>query len=283
MSDALMFLGPAFGMCLVIAALHVYLGMHVLAREVIFVDLSLAQLAALGAAIASVLEVSEEGFGVPAAGFALTVVGSAIFAFTRHARAHLSQEATVGIVYAVSTALMVLVLSRSPHGAEHIKDVLVGSLLLTLWEDVGYVALMYAALGAVHLLLAKRFIRLSWKPDDASHERHVELWDFAFYLLFGIAITISVRVAGVLLVFSFLIVPAVVTRLFSKRIVPRLIAGFGVAVAASALGLWTSWSMDFPAGATIVAAFGALLVVAGLARLFVRGESEATKATPTST
>lgn len=272
MNDAVTFLGPAFAMCLVIAALHVYLGMHVLAREVIFVDLSLAQLAALGAAIASVLEVSEEGIGVPAAGFALTVVGSAIFAFTRRARAHLSQEATVGIVYAVSTALMVLVLSRSPHGAEHIKGLLVGSLLLTLWEDVWTILLMYAVLGAVHWALARRFVRLSWEPDEAAREPHVELWDFSFYLLFGIAITISVRVAGVLLVFSFLIVPAVITRLFSQKILPRLAAGFGVSVVASVLGLWASWDMDLPEGATIVAAFGALLVIAGIARALMPRE-----------
>ena len=120
MGEALTFLGPALVMCLVIASIHVYLGMHILVREVIFVDLSLAQLAALGATVATVMEVSEHGYGLHLSAFAFTAVGAAVFAFTRRAQAILSQEAVVGIVYAIASAVMVLVLSRAPHGAEHI-------------------------------------------------------------------------------------------------------------------------------------------------------------------
>jgi zinc/manganese transport system permease protein len=267
-TEALTFLGPAFVMCLVIASIHVYLGMHVLVREVIFVDLSLAQLAALGATVATVMEVSEEGYGVHFAGFAFTAIGSAIFAFTRRAREHLSQEAVVGIVYAVASAVMVLVLSHAPHGAEHIKSILVGSLLLTTWGQVWNVLLAYIVLGVIQLILARRFIQISWEKESVEPMRHVEWWDFGFYLLFGVVITISVQVAGILLVFSFLIVPAVITRLFSDRIGLRLAVGWGVAGVASILGLWGSWSWDLPTGATIVAAFGVLLVLAGVLRAF---------------
>lgn len=268
MSEALIFLGPALAMCLVIASLHVYLGMHVLVREVIFVDLSLAQLAALGATIAAVLGVSEEGYGAHAAAFGFTVLGAALFAFTRRARAFLSQEAVVGIVYAVASAVTVLVLSHAPHGAEHIESILVGSLLVTTWEQVLVVLAIYAVLGVIHLALARRFIQISWSKSDGEPMRAVEWWDFGFYLLFGVVITISVQVAGILLVFSFLIVPAVITRLFSQRIGLRLVVGWGVAVIASVVGLWGSWTWDLPTGATIVAAFGALLVLAGVLRGF---------------
>jgi len=266
--DALLFLGPALTICLVIASIHVYLGMHVLQREVIFVDLSLAQLAALGATIAAVLGSEEQpGWGAHAAALAFTIVGAGVFAFTRRARQHVSQEAIVGIVYAVSSAVTVLVVSHSPHGAEHIKDILVGSLLNTTWQDVWQTALAYALLGALQVLLAKRFIAISWRPDEAERTtRHVELWDFGFYVLFGVVITISVRFAGILLVFSYLIVPAVISRLFSERLLQRLLLGWGVAVAASALGLWGSWSWDFPTGAAMVAAFGVILVLAGALR-----------------
>lgn len=277
MMDALVFLGPALALCFVIASIHVYLGMHVLAREVIFVDLSLAQLAALGATAAAALT-SEEEPGWPAHAMALgfTIVGAAVFAFTRRARRHVSQEAIVGIVYAVASAVTVLVVSHSPHGAEHIKDILVGSLLNTTWTNVWQTALAYAVLGAIQLFFARRFIAISWRPDEAEQgSRFVELWDFGFYVLFGLVIAISVRFAGILLVFSFLIVPAVITGLFVERLLKRLIFGWGVAIAASALGIWASWTWDFPTGAAIVAAFGALLVVAGMVRVAARSRDHA--------
>ncbi len=272
MMDALVFLGPALAMCLVIASIHVYLGMHVLAREVIFVDLSLAQLAALGATVASLwIEEEEPGWQAHVAALGFTVVGATIFAFTRRARKHVSQEAIVGIVYAVASAVTVLVVSHSPHGAEHIKDILVGSLLNTTWTNVWQTAALYAVLGVIQALFSKRFVRISWEPDDAEQaSKYVELWDLLFYLLFGVVITISVQFAGILLVFSFLIVPAVITRLFSTSIWKRLAAGWGVAIAASALGIWASWTWDFPTGAAVVGAFGALLLVAGAARTVVR-------------
>jgi zinc/manganese transport system permease protein len=268
MMDALVFLGPALAVCLVIASIHVYLGMHVLAREVIFVDLSLAQLAALGATVAAVFTAEEEpGWQTHVTALGFTILGAAIFAFTRRVRKHVSQEAIVGIVYAVASAVTVLVVSHSPHGAEHIKDILVGSLLNTTWTDVWRTAVAYAVLGAAQVALAKRFIAISWRPEEAEQQsRFVELWDLGFYVLFGLVITISVQFAGILLVFSFLIVPAVITRLFSDRLRPRLFAGWAVAIAASALGLWASWTWDLPTGAAIVAAFGSLLVLAGVLR-----------------
>jgi zinc/manganese transport system permease protein len=271
MSDALLFLGPALAICLVIASIHVYLGMHVLEREVIFVDLSLAQLAALGATIAALITGEEEpDWQAHIAALGFTIAGAAVFALTRRARKHVSQEAIVGIVYAVSSAVTVLVVSHSPHGAEHIKDILVGSLLNTTWTNVWQTAVAYVVLGAVQLALAPRFIAISWRPEEAERTtRHVELWDFGFYVLFGLVITISVQFAGILLVFSYLIVPAVITRLFSQSLVKRLFAGWGVAIAASALGLWASWTWDFPTGAAMVAAFGVVLVCAAIMRAAV--------------
>jgi zinc/manganese transport system permease protein len=266
LTEALTFLAPALVMCVVVASLHVYLGMHVLAREIIFVDLALAQLAALGATVGAVTESMDEGWTIEATGFGFTVVGAAIFTLARRSGRLVSQEAVVGVVYAVASAIMVLVLSRAPHGAEHIQDALIGSLLTVDWGEVWTVAATYAVLAILQVALARRFVALSWHGDDREETVGDALWDFAFYVLFGIAITISVRVAGILLVFSFLIVPAVVTRLFSDRLWPRLLAGWGVALAASVAGLWSSWEWDLPTGATIVTAFGALLAVAAAAR-----------------
>lgn len=265
MSEAVVFLAPAFVMCLAIASLHTYLGMHVLERDVIFVDLSLAQLAALGAVSASLLHMSDHGWGPHGLAFAFTAAGAGLFAFTRRARNRVSQEAIIGIVYAVASALTVLVLSRAPHGADHMKDILVGSLLLTTWGDVLEVSAAYAVLGLVNLALARRFISISWEPDVAeANIKHVVWWDLLFYLLFGMVITISVQVAGILLVFSFLIVPAVVSKLYSPRIRTRLVIGWAVAFAASMIGLMASWVWDLPTGAAVVTAFGVVLIVAAL-------------------
>jgi len=263
MSEALTFLAAPLAMCLVIASIHVYLGMHVLQRGVIFVDLALAQLAALGATVAGVLdEEHAEGAVAHLAAFAFAALGAALFALAGRARQHVSQEAVVGIVYAVASSAMVLVLSRAPHGAEHMKAMLVGSLLLSTWEDVARVAGAYVLLGGVQYALRERFVQMSWEPQRGVPTG----WDFAFYLLFAMAITLSVQVAGVLLVFSYLIVPAVITRLFQERLGPRLLAGWAVAVLASLGGLAASWSWDLPTGAAIVAAFGLLLALAATTR-----------------
>jgi zinc/manganese transport system permease protein len=271
-NEALTFLGPALVMCLIIASIHVYLGMHILEREIIFVDLSLAQLAALGALATAFLGYAEghaeEGIVPHLGAFGFTILGAAIFTVTGRARRYVSQEAVVGIVYAVASALMILVLSRAPHGAERIKDTLVGALLVTTWEQVGKAAAVYAVLGIVHVFFARQFIRISWARDEAEKTMsRVGWWDFGFYVLFGVVITISVQIAGVLLVFSYLIVPAVITKLFSKRMLVRLFTGWIVALAASIAGLWASWTWDFPTGATVVAAFGVLLLLAACVRL----------------
>ena len=277
MVDALSFLAAPFVMCLFIAAIHVYLGLHILERGVIFVDLSLAQVAALGATVAEVFGADEHGLGAHVAAMTFTAVGAAIFAFTRRARKSVSQEALVGVVYAVASAVTVLVLSGSPHGGDHIKDTLVGTLLLASWDQVLRDLVIYSLIGLAEIALAKRFIQISWHPDQAEAEsKRVEWWDLLFYLLFGLVVTISVQVAGILVVFSYLIVPAVITSMFSRRIAVRLIAGWVIAVLASTAGLAGSWAWDLPTGATIVATFGALLFLAGIVRALLgkRGAQE---------
>ncbi len=268
MSEAIVFLAPALVMCVVIASIHVYLGMHILAREIIFVDLSLAQLAALGSATAIVAGAHEGGYQAHAAALVFTLVGAFVFATMRRARHHVSQEAIIGVVFAVASAVMILVLSRSSHGAEHVHHALVGALLVTTWMDVARTLLIYIVIGALFAAFSKQFTQMSWDPDAAEKTlRNVTWWEFVFYGLFGVVITVSVQVAGVLLVFSFLIVPAVLTSLFTQAFWPRLIAGWLIALIASLLGLWASWSFDLPTGAAVVSAFGALLLVGGTLRL----------------
>jgi zinc/manganese transport system permease protein len=251
--------------CLVLTGIHVYLGLHVLARGVIFVDLALAQVAALGITIAFLAGHPIQSEAAYWYALAFTVGGAGLFSLTRLRRAAIPQEAIIGIVYAVSAALTVLVVDRAPQGADHIKQLLVGSILTVTPGEVGRLALLYAVIGAVHLTIRRPLLEISFDPAGAAARgRAVRWWDFAFYVTFGVVVTSSVRAAGVLLVFSYLIVPAAVGALLSGSVVGRLAIGWPLGALASALGLWASFAWDLPTGAAVVATFGALMAaVAG--------------------
>jgi len=261
--DLGLFLPPLVA-CLIIVAIHSYLGLHVLAREVIFVDLSLAQMAALGSAVA-ILAGSQPDSSVAflyALGF--TTLGAGIFALTRtNERGRVPQEAIIGIIYVVASAAAILVADRTPRGGEAIKDILVGSLLWVTWPTILRLAAVYAALGVFHWLLRRRFLTISFAPESAVAEGwNIRLWDFLFYLSFGIVITFSVPIAGVLLVFSFLVVPAAIAFQFTRRQGALAVLSWIAGVLASAGGLWLSFRYDLPTGPLIVCAFGLLLLVA---------------------
>jgi len=253
--------------CVVLAGIHAYLGLHVLARGVIFVDLALAQLTALGMTVALLAGHAPDGDAAYAWGLAFTVIGALILALTRRApgdgvTATVPHEAIIGIVYAVAAALTVLVLDRVAQGAEQIKQLLVGNILGVTGHDVARVAAMYALIAAVHWVCRRPLLALSFGGEVPG----ARAWDFLFYVMFGLVVTSSVRMAGVLLVFSFLIVPAVIGAWLADTVACRLAVGWAIGVAVSAASLAASFAWDLPTGATVVAAFGALLAAVGLLR-----------------
>src|SRR6266478_3468080 len=252
--------------CLLLTGIHVYLGLHVLARGVIFVDLAFAQVAALGVTVAFLAGHPIQSGAAYWYALAFAVGGAALFSLTRVRRAPVPQEAIIGIVYAVSAALTVLVVDRAPQGAEHIKQLLVGIILTVTPGETARLALLYTVIGAVHVAIRRPLLEISFDPDGASPRgRAVRWWDFAFYVTFGVVVTSSVRVAGVLLVFSYLIVPAAVGALLSGSVAGRLVIGWTVGAMVSALGLWASFAWDLPTGAAVVATFGALMAVVACA------------------
>jgi zinc/manganese transport system permease protein len=265
--DLSLFLPPLVA-CLVIVALHSYLGLHVIAREVIFVDLSLAQMAALGSTVA-ILAGSQPDSTVSfvyALGF--TTLGAALFALTRsNERGRVPQEAFIGIVYVVASAAAILVADRTPRGGEAIKDILVGSLLWVTWPAILRLAAVYAVIGLFHWILRRRFLTISFQPETALAQGWgIRLWDFWFYLSFGIVITFSVPIAGVLLVFSFLVVPAAIAFQFTRRYGPLAIIAWLAGATASATGLVVSFRYDLPTGPIVVCMFGLLLLAAAAVR-----------------
>jgi zinc/manganese transport system permease protein len=259
---------PPLAACLVIVALHSYLGLHVIAREVIFVDLSLAQMAALGSAVAILAGRQPDSTSAFLYALGFTSLGAVIFALTRtQEKGRVPQEAFIGIVYVVASAAAILVADRTPRGGEAIKDILVGSLLWVTWPVIARLAGVYVVIGVFHWLLRRRFLTISFQPETAlAGGWKIRWWDFLFYLSFGLVITFSVPIAGVLLVFSFLVVPASIAFQFTRRYGALAIVSWLAGAIASAAGLLVSFKYDLPTGPIVVCMFGLLLLVAFVVR-----------------
>lgn len=267
----LQFLAPAIVASLIIAGIHAYLGLHVVERGVIFVDLSLAQIAALGAAIAVWWGYDEQAPAIYWMSLGFTLIGAAIFALVKGQKARIPQEAIIGISYVVASAAVILALSKAVGEAEHLRDMLVGNILSVQWPEVWLTGVIYAAIGLFHYVFRQRFLEISIDPTAvAARGISVRFWDFLFYASFGLVVTRSVSIAGVLLVFCYLIVPSVGGMLFSGRIGPRLAIAWVMGTAVSMLGMYFSVLFDLPTGATIVCTFGLVLALMAAVRPLIR-------------
>ena len=251
-----------FAAGVVLTGIHAYFGLHVLARGIVFVDLSLAQVAALGITIAILAGHTVDSQAAYWYALAFSFSGAVLFAVSRRYEQAIQQEVVIGIVYAVCAALGVLALDRAPQGAEHIKQILIGSILTVSADQVAHLAVLYAAMGFVHWMLRRPLIQASFHPEPPSSTRFI--WDVVFYGSFAMVVTSSVRIAGVLLVFSYLIVPAAIATLLTKGIRPRLLLAWVLGVVITAAGLAASWAWDLPTGPAIVAAFGAAIALTGV-------------------
>ena len=282
--EVLQFLVWPFVASLILTGIHAYLGVHVVERGVIFVDLALAQIAALGATVAILLAMDPHGEGAYWLSLGFTFVGAAIFAFARPRRGHIPQEAFIGITYAVASAAAILAMSKATGETEHLKDMLVGNILAVSRHDVVKTAILYGVIGLFHYIFRHRFLLISTDPEQAeARGMSIRFWDFLFYASFGFVVTSSVAIAGVLLVFCYLIVPSVGAMLFADKIGRRLAIGWTMGTLVSALGVYFSVLLDLPTGATIVCTFGVVLVTMFLIqRVFFRGAQRRMLAEATS-
>lgn len=268
--EILPFLLMPFLASLILTGIHAYLGVHVVERGVIFVDLALAQIAALGATVAILFGMDPHNGYTYWISLAFTFLGAGIFAVFRVRRAHIPQEAIIGIAYAVASAAAILAMSKATGETEHLKDMLVGNILAVSGPEVAKTAVLYAAVGLFHFIFRKKFLLISTDPKAAEAQGlSIRFWDFLFYASFGFVVTSSVAIAGVLLVFCYLIVPSVGAMLFADRIGRRLAIGWTMGTLVSALGVYLSVVLDLPTGATIVCTFGLVLVMMFVVRLLL--------------
>ncbi len=267
MTDILWFLAAPFAACVVLVLMLGYLGLHVLLREVIFVDLALAQIAAFGVVVAFYFGHPPESVQSFAFALGAATVGAAIFSWTRMRDERVPQEALIGITFVIASAASILVADRAPEGAEHIKELLAGTVLWVSWERVLGNLAICVLVAVVHLRFRRRFVQISEAPEEAfAAGVRVRWWDFLFYLSFGLVITVAVETAGVLMVFAYLVGPAIIALSSSRSWIARLLVAWSAGIAASLLGLGASYRWDLPSGPAIVVALGLLLVAYGLWR-----------------
>ncbi len=265
---------PALVAALILVGIHGYLGVHVIARGVIFVDLALAQVAALGYTAATLLGFPGGSLEAYLVGLGATLLGAFVFSVTRIDHEFITQEAIIGIVYVVASAATILLAAQAPRGSEHVEELLTGTLLWVTWPQILKTGAIYAAIGALHWWLRDRFLTISLEPAEARGRGwSLGWWDFVFYALFGVVVTSSVAIAGVLLVFSFLVIPAVIAFLFTRRPARLLAIAWGSGTAATVLGLWVSFRSDLPTGPVVVCAFALALLVAFALRAATRGRA----------
>jgi zinc/manganese transport system permease protein len=245
-TDALIFLAPPMVLAILLVGIHAYLGLHVLARDVIFVDISLSQVAALGGAL-SLFFVEEKDRTVSLAiSLVLCLIVAFLLSLLRHYEKKISQEALIGITYALASGSLILVVDKLPHGGEHLKEALVGNILFVTWPQVLETAIIYAVIGMIHFIWRRQF----WAASNGTKKSF--FWDFLFYLLFGVVITFSTHHAGVLVVFSILVVPAALAcRLFSG-VARRLAFAWIFGALGVLISFLITYKFDLPAGAGIV-------------------------------
>ncbi len=256
MWDALSFLALPMAACTALVGIHAYFGLHVLRRNVIFVDLALAQVAALGATVAFLMGHTPQSLAAHGYALAFTLVAAALLASSRGWSGRVPQEALIGVLYVVAAAAALLLVDRAPQGAEHIRQILTGNILTVGWEELRWAIALYASVAIAYPPLARRLAPGSWPAE------------FAFYAAFGLVVTSSVSLAGVLLVFAFLIIPAAIGVLHGASFRSQLAIAWGAGVATAAVGLAISYAGDFSTGATLVCTYGAALAMAGIAHGF---------------
>lgn len=262
MLEVLSFLFPPFVACILMIGILGYLGIHVLKREVIFIDIAMAQVAALGSLIAVILFQAEE-HGILAYGFAFgtTVLASLFYAQIGKKVKEIPHEAIIGVSYAIAAAAALFVLGLSTGADVHMEHMLTGSILWASWQDILICAIVFSLVGAFHYRFRHCFMCLADKMEKTDHHEKSALWDFLFYVSMGLIITLVVHIAGVLVIFSFLIIPATISALFSNSWKFRLLIAWGSGILASLLGLAFSYTLDFSCGPSVVSFLVLILLI----------------------
>lgn len=271
MLTAIEFMFAPFVVCLLLIGINIYFGIHVIKREIIFIDIALAQIAALGATVATITGLAPHAHDeVSLAGYLLsigfTTIAALLFAILNSQKLPIPLESLIGIAYAVAATVAVILLDKAAGGDIHVHEMVAGSILWVKWSQILELFIVFAVIGLFHFFFRDKFLSLTEAYHTGKSGEHSFWWDFLFYATFGIAVVHSVRVGGILTVFAFLIIPASISALFSQKWLPRILIGWGLGTIVSVLGLYLSWVMDVPSSPTVILFLGAFLLLALLVK-----------------
>lgn len=253
------FMVQAFAAALITGLLLSYLGVHVVGRGIVFVDLALGQISSLGVAFAAFI-----GMGATSIPLIFTLAGALLMSLINIKDKRLRQEAIIGIFYAFTSAITVLIISKTPHGDSDIQEVLFGSILSVSWDQITDMGITFLVISIIHIIFIRKFFKLteSFENGDVKHSGIFDIWNFLFYMSIGLAIVFAVKINGVIPVFSYLIIPAVSAIMISKTSTGVVIIALCISILAGFLGLNVSFHYDFPAGSSIVAVLGSIFILA---------------------
>ncbi len=270
MTTAIEFMFAPFVVCLLLIGINIYFGIHVIKREIIFIDIALAQIAALGATIATITHLAgHEHAELSLAGYifgiGFTTFAALIFTILKSRKLPIPLESLIGIAYAVAATGAVILLDKAAGGDVHVHEMVAGSILWVTWKQILELFIVFSLIGFFHYIFRNKFIPMTDTYNN-KNSSYSFLWDFLFYTTFGIAVVHSVRVGGILTVFAFLIIPASISALFSKSWLSRILIGWGLGTIVTALGLYLSWTMDVPSSPTVILFLGVFLLLTILAK-----------------
>jgi len=258
------FMVQAFAATVITGIVLSYLGVHVVGRGIVFVDLALGQISSLGVAFAAFI-----GTGMTSIPLIFTLTGALLMSFINIRDKRLKQEAIIGILYAFASALTVLFISKTPHGDSDIQEVLFGNILSVSWEKITTIGIVFGAIALLHLIFFKKFFGLTKSFENG--ENHLvgifNIWNFLFYISIGLAIVYAVKINGVIPVFSYLIIPAVSAIMLSKSNAAVFLISSVISLLGGFFGLYFSFHYDFPAGSSIVAILGGIFILASVYRI----------------
>jgi zinc/manganese transport system permease protein len=276
MFTAIEFMLAPFVVCLLLIGINVYFGIHVIKREIIFIDIALAQIAALGGTVAGILHDLLPGHAghshdehnlmwyLFAIGF--TTLAALMFSVLKSKKLPIPLESLIGIAYAVAATGAVIILDKAAGGDVHVHEMVAGSILWVNWHQITVLLIVFGLIGLFHFLYRKTFFALTDSYNNETKNNFSFWWDFLFYATFGIAVVFSVQVGGILTVFAFLIIPASISALFSGNWRNRILLGWGIGTLVTICGLYLSWKMDVPSSPTVILSLGVFLLLAIVVR-----------------
>ncbi|MFI5217875.1 MAG: metal ABC transporter permease [Bacteroidia bacterium] len=249
------FITQAFILSVITGLMLSYLGVHVVGRGIVFVDLALGQISSLGVAYSDYIDKGKTVIPI-----LFTLVGAFLMSFINIRDKRLKQEAIIGIIYAVASAVTVMLISKSPHGDSDIQEVLFGNILSVSDEQIKLIAIVFGVIALLHIIFRKKFLALTrqYENNEMQNQTVFNLWNFLFYISIGLSIVFAVRSNGVIPVFAYLIIPAVCAIMLSRKNIFVFIIALLISIAGAFFGLNVSYNFDFPAGSSVVAMLGAL-------------------------